>query len=107
VRLLLDECTPRRLGALLTPHEVSDVVKERWSGLKNGALLAAMRKRGFEGLITSDSNFSFQQSIPNSGVFLIILVARSNSIPNLQPLFPEVRRTLEFAQPGQTYRVGA
>ena len=105
MRLLLDECTPRRLGASLAPHEVSHVTKLGWSGVKNGALLASMRGAGFAGLITSDRNFSFQQSIASSGVFIIVLIARSNEINELRLLAPEILRTLEFAQPGQAYRV--
>ena len=107
MRLLLDECTPRRFSALLAPHEVSHVTAVGMSGLKNGALLAAMRKAGFAGLITVDKNFSFQQSIATCGVFIILLAAKSNAIRDLKPLFPEVHRTLEFAQPGQAYRVSA
>lgn len=98
---------PRRFSALLAPHEVSHATAVGMSGLKNGALLAAMRKAGFVGLITVDRNFSFQQSIATSGVFVILLAAKSNAIRDLEPLFPEVRRTLDFAQPGQSYRVGS
>lgn len=39
-RILLDECTPARLGRYLTPtHHVSTVQRMQWSGTKDGRLL--------------------------------------------------------------------
>jgi predicted nuclease of predicted toxin-antitoxin system len=42
MKLLLDECMPRRFGrALLREHEVETIQSMRWRGLKNGALLSS------------------------------------------------------------------
>jgi hypothetical protein len=39
LRVLLDECLPRRFGAALQGHVVTTVPQAGWAGLTNGALL--------------------------------------------------------------------
>jgi len=53
MRLLLDECVPARLRRALPSHDVSTVVVEGWSGVKNGKLLALAAQR-FDAFITVD-----------------------------------------------------
>ena len=48
MRVLLDECVPRRLGRELVGHDVRTVPQEGWSGKKNGELLALMSAARFE-----------------------------------------------------------
>lgn len=55
MRLLLDECVPVRLSRALPGHQVSTVVREGWSGIKNGRLLA-LAATEFDALITVDKN---------------------------------------------------
>jgi len=40
MRILLDECVPRRLRSELAGHDVFTVVEMGWSGKQNGELLA-------------------------------------------------------------------
>jgi len=77
-----------------------------WTGLRNGQLLAAMQQRGIGGLVTVDRSLGYQQSVVNSGVFVVLLRAHSNRLEQLQPLVPELLRVVAFAQPGQFIRVG-
>jgi hypothetical protein len=105
VRLLLDECIPRPFGRHLAPHEVGHVTTLGWAGVRNGRLLELMRSSGFAGLVTVDRNLADQQDIPNSGVFVVLLVSRSNRLDSLVRLAPEMLRAVEFAAPGQLVRV--
>ncbi len=107
MRLLLDECTPRRLAASLAPHEVEHVVTRGWSGIKNGRLLSLMQESGFAGLITTDRNLTQQQAVTKTSLFVVVVRAKSNRITDLRPLAPEILRVVSFAQPGQVYSVGA
>jgi len=43
VRLLLDECVPRKFKDLLPGHQVSTAREMGWSALRNGELLQLMR----------------------------------------------------------------
>lgn len=54
MRLLLDECVDQRLRHLLGQHECESEGYAGLAGLKNGALLLAAERAGFEVLITTD-----------------------------------------------------
>ena len=41
MRVLLDECLPRKLKFAFPEHEVRSAQQEGWGGLRNGALLRA------------------------------------------------------------------
>lgn len=62
MRVLLDECVPRPLGAKLAGHTFSTVPKEGWSAFKNGDLLALAQGR-FDALLTTDKGIRWQQSV--------------------------------------------
>jgi hypothetical protein len=106
LRVLLDECVPRRLRRELSGLDVSHVTSEGWAGRRNGVLLRLMRAEGFATLVTVDRNLAFQQDIPGSGVAVVILRARSNRLPDLLPLVPALREALAQAQPGHVAEVG-
>lgn len=60
MRLLLDECIPKRLKRELLGHEVRTVQDMGWSGIKNGALLRLADGR-FDALLTVDQGIEYQQ----------------------------------------------
>ncbi len=60
MRVLLDECLPRRLGGLLVGHEVATVPQAGWAGLANGRLLARIAGNN-EAFVTVDQNLPAQQ----------------------------------------------
>ena len=105
MRLLLEECVPRKLKDALPGHEVSTAREMGWSGLQNGELLALMRQHGFEGFITVDQNVEFQQNVKASGIAVIVLAARTNRIKELRPLAPAVLRVLTKIGRGELERV--
>jgi hypothetical protein len=55
MRVLLDECVPRKLRQELPGHEVSTLRDMGWARLKNGPLLARAAGQ-FEAFITVDQN---------------------------------------------------
>jgi hypothetical protein len=92
VRVLLDECVPRRLRKDLPGLDVSTVADEGWRGRRNGDLLRSMAGAGFSHLVTVDRNLMFQQNVGAAGVAIVVVHARTNRIT---------------AAPGQVARVGA
>jgi len=106
VRVLLDECTPRRLTRELHGLDVAHVADLGWQGRRNGRLLASMRESGFDTLITVDRNLQFQQNVPAAGMIVVVLVAKTNRLADLRPLIPRVREILAAACPGIVYPVG-
>lgn len=88
MRILLDECVPRRFRYELPEHEVRTVAELGWASFKNGALLAAASGM-FELLITTDQRLSYQQQVSGFELAVVVLVARRNKLEHLLPLVPD------------------
>ncbi len=106
MRILLDECTPRPLKRELAGYEIRTVVEMGWSGKKNGELLRLMSQESFTVLLTTDQNLRYQQNLEQARVAVVVLVARSNRLPDLVPLIPDVRNVLNTIAPGEVIEVG-
>jgi len=107
MRVLLDEYVPRPLKRDLADHVVSTVAEMRWKGIENGELLALIREAGFEAFVTVDQNLAYQQNLRAAGLRIVILVARTNKLNDLQPLIPSIRDALARLEPGEVMRVSA
>ena len=60
MRLLLDECVPKRLKRELPTHEAKTVQDMGWAGVKNGALLA-LADAQFDAFPTVAQGIEYQQ----------------------------------------------
>ena len=105
MRVLLDECVPRKLKRELTDHEVLTVTEQGWSGVENGELLA-LAEAEFDVFLTVDQNLKYQQNLTSIKIGLILMIARNNGLKALSPLMPEVRRALETIKVGEFVRIG-
>jgi predicted nuclease of predicted toxin-antitoxin system len=105
VRVLLDECLPRRLRSELTDHYVQTAAQMGWAGVKNGQLLQKAASE-FDCFVTVDRNLQFQQHIGTLPVAVLVMRARGNRIEDLLPLMPEVRRALAEIAPRELRAVG-
>src|SRR2546425_11304598 len=106
MRLLLDENLDWRLRRDLPGHTVESVPLIGWAGLKNSALLNEAEK-GFDVLLTMDSNMVHQPNLPHFHIAVIALNARSNRLADTRPLMPKVRAILPTVQPGTLTVVSA
>lgn len=104
MRILLDECLPRRLKAQFPGHVVRTVPEAGWAGKKNGELLRAA-SGNVDVFITVDSNLAYQQHLINLPFAVIVLSAHSNRLQDLIPLVPEVLAALVSIEPGHVVRV--
>jgi predicted nuclease of predicted toxin-antitoxin system len=107
VRVLLDECLPRRLRRGLPGHEVQTVQELGWSGTKNGVLLRRAVEEGFAVFITVDRNLEYQQHIPGVTLAVVALRARSNDVAELEPLLPTVLAALPTLVAGRVTHIPA
>jgi hypothetical protein len=82
VRILFDQGTPVPLRAALTQHEVATAYERGWSQLKNGELLDAAERGGFEVFVTTDSRLRYQQNLTTRRIAIICLL--STSWPRIQ-----------------------
>jgi predicted nuclease of predicted toxin-antitoxin system len=104
MRLLLDECMPRRLKREFAGHEVKTAREAGFAGLKNGALLRAANA-SFDVLVTVDRNIPYQQNLKALNIAIMILIAKSNRYGDLKPLVPQALEALKSMQPGNVVRV--
>lgn len=105
MRLLLDECVPKRLSRELPGHDVRTVHEAGWAGVRNGALLRAAAAT-FDVLLTVDQGVEHQQNLTGLRIAVVIMVAASNDIDDLRPLVPFVLDALRTLQAGEVRRVG-
>ena len=104
MRVLLDECLPRRLGLELSGHMVSTVPQAGWAGTSNGKLLALI-SGNYDAFLTVDKNLPAQQETAALPFGVIVLRARSNQLSDLRPLVPDILAALAPLQPGDVTTV--
>lgn len=107
MKILLDECLPRPLKFDFAGHEIFTVTEMKWSGIRNGELLALAVNAGFEVFVTADQNLKYQQNLRNYRIGIVVLIARSNKIEDLQELVPEALEAIRSITPGKFINIGA
>lgn len=100
MRVLLDECLPRKLKREVQAEVVRTVPEMGWAGTKNGSLLRLV-EREFDILLTNDQNLEHQQHLESFDLAVVVLVAFTNDIEDLRPLMPAVNEALRTIGPGE------
>ena len=106
MRVLLDECLPRRLKRDLVGHDVTTAQEMGWASKSNGELLG-LAAGAFDVFLTVDRNLSYQQDVSALDIAVLVLVARSNALDVLRPLVPLVLDALANPKRGAVTLVGA
>ncbi len=106
MKLLLDECLPRKLKGELPGHEVKTVPEMGWAGIENGELLPLIEAK-FDAFITIDSNMRYQQNMSGRSFALMVLEAHDNTIETLLPLLAQVLAALSFLVAAQIVKITA
>jgi hypothetical protein len=105
MRLLLDECTPRRLRREFINHECLTVDDAGFKGLENGELLEAASD--FDVLVTVDRKLVREHDLSKLNIAILLLVARSNRYEDLKPLVPQALEALDTIRTGQVIVIQA
>jgi predicted nuclease of predicted toxin-antitoxin system len=100
LRILLDECVPRRLkrhfrdrGLVLT------VTDAGLSGYKNGQLLRRI-SGDYNVFITIDKSIQHQQNFASFDICLALLRVVSNDIADIEPVLPRLLARWHELRPG-------
>jgi len=104
MRVLLDECLPRRLGSELTGHVISTVPQAGWAGISNGKLLTLIAGH-YDAFLTVDKNLPTQQKTATRSFGVIVLRAPSSRLADLRQLVPQILEALTTLQPGMVVTV--
>ena len=104
MKVLLDECVPRKLRRELAGHEVDTVTERGWSGIENGQLLT-LAAAEFAVFLTVDKNLQDQQNLKAFNLGIVLLIAKNNRFKTLLPLLPVVKEALAKIKAGDLGRV--
>ncbi len=107
MKLLLDECLPRKMKFLFSGsgHQCETAREAGFGGKENGELLSLAEGK-FGVLITVDKNLKYQQNLTNRKIAILVLRAASNDIDDIRPHLPEILVGLQWIKPGQVVEVG-
>jgi predicted nuclease of predicted toxin-antitoxin system len=101
-RILFDQNVPVGLRRHL-PYEVSTAYENGWHELRNGELLGAAERAGFEIFLTCDQSIRHQQKLAGRTIGVVVLLTnhRNAILRNLAP----VLRALANASSGSYHEV--
>ena len=100
MRILIDECLPKKLKQELTEYTVFTVQEKGWSSMKNGELLKRAENE-FDVWVTADQNIESQQNLNRYDIAVVVLVAPRNRLAFLLPLMPQLHKVLQNILPHQ------
>ncbi len=106
MRILLDESVPGRLAPLLTGHPSVTVQRRGWASIKYGELLV-LAAGEFDVLLTADKGMEYQQNLATLPVAVLIVLARSNRIEDLESAVPVILAALAALPPRTLRKVAA
>ncbi len=83
MRLLLDECVPRKFRNSLPGHDCRTVPDQGMAGKKNGELLSLAEQAGFEVFLTLDRGLEHEQNLQRRTIAIIVVRAKSSRLADL------------------------
>ena len=105
MKLLLDECLPKKLKQEFIGHEVFTIDEADFKGFKNGKLIQSAGEKDFDVLISVDTKIEYQQNKANLPIAILVLSAANNRIEPLLPLMADALRALENIKTGEIITV--
>ena len=100
MKVLLDECLPKKLKRETEADFVQTVPEAGWASKKNGELLR-LAEVDFDVLLTNDQNMEHQQNLSKFNLAFVVLVAPTNDIEDLKPLMPAANEALKIIKAGE------
>ncbi len=84
MRLLIDECLPRKIKFLFSGHDCMTVREAGFGSKENGELLA-LAEGTFDVLVTIDKNIRYQQNMAGRDISILIIRTRTNDLSDIEP----------------------
>jgi hypothetical protein len=104
VRVLLDECVDRRLARAISGHQVQTVPRMGWAGKRNGDLLSLVAAQ-FVVFVTVVQDLQKQHDISQYNIVVVVVIATSKRLADLQPLVPRLLANLNSPKPGEAIEI--
>lgn len=106
MRILIDECVPRKFKFDLSArgHDCSTVQEAGWAGKRNGELLG-LAEHAFDLFLTLDKNLRYQQNLSGRKIAVLVVRAKSNRIADIRVHLPVCLVAMRGIRPGQVIEV--
>ena len=88
MKVLLDECVPRKFKDSLSGHDCSTVPEEGFAGKKNGELLTLAESAGFQVFLTLDRGIEYQQNLHPRTIAVVINLYEVEPIGRIAVAWP-------------------
>ena len=97
--VLFDNGTPRTLARyLIERHTVTEARARGWAELENGDLLTRAEAAGFEVLVTTDKNLSYQQNLKSRRIAIVVIGKGRWTL--IKPHVAQIVAAVNAASPG-------
>src|SRR5271163_950733 len=97
--VLFDHGTPRTLARyLIDRHTVTEARARGWERVENGELLTLAERAGFEVLVTTDQNLSYQQNLTTRKIAIVVLGKGQWGL--IKAHIPQIVAAVNAATPG-------
>jgi hypothetical protein len=106
MKILIDECIPRKLKKSISGHDCLTVPEAGLAGTSNGQLLSLAEERGFNVFLTIDKGFEYEQDLSGMSIAVMIVRAKSNQMRDLLPQVPAWLAALRSIKPGELVSIG-
>lgn len=99
MKILFDHNVPAPLERFLRKHEVAFADRMGWATLKNGELLDAAEKAGFDVLLSGDKTIRHEQNMADRKIALLYM--SDNHWPIVKHYIPAIEDAIHQAKPGE------
>jgi predicted nuclease of predicted toxin-antitoxin system len=106
MKVLIDECIPRKIKRSLPGHECQTVPEAGLAGKTNGELLSLAERHRFEVFLTMDKGIEYEQNPTGRNIAIVIVRVKSNRLADLLPHAAECVARISSVKRGQIARVG-
>src|SRR5258706_15761454 len=106
MKLLLDECVPRRFSSSLSgeEHECLTLPEAGFAGKTNGELIA-LAEASFDVFITLDKGFAYQQNLTGRKIAILLIRAKSARLVDPVPHAQACREAIANIKPGEIIQI--
>ena len=105
MKIIIDECLPKRVVQLFAKHEVWTVPQIGLSGSTDTILLDELNARGIDVFITIDGNIEYQQQFQNRVFGTIVIRSVSNRFSDLLHLKEALVKAVMTVTPGNIIHI--
>ncbi len=106
MKILIDECIPRKFKNSLTGHECRTVPEAGLAGGKNGELLSIAEHQGFDIFLIMDKGVEYELNLNERRIAIIVLHAPSNRLIDLRPHAATCLERIRSIKPREIVHVG-